>query len=335
MAWIGWQPGMSGLPIQNAKKLLRRKFSYASLLDDSPFYNPELKYVLIRYQEAKNKAGFRLRTDGVLDWGTQQALGLVAPSRPSTVGTLFTVHGTGQADPFGPGYPADVARAVGDVWTWQPIGNYPASAFPMNASVEAGRAELKLQIRQRPGRIALAGYSQGAMVVSRVWMRDIADPAGELHDRMGDVVAAVTWGNPWREKGCANGNVAEGVPVPEGRGISDELVVDTPSWWLDFAHGANSRFGRDIYTDTPDDDAGEHMTAIFRFVQDVSGFIGPGGLLEQVGEMLADPSRELAAAFRAVYYGGLFVATRPFPTLPHCNYDLRPAISFLRSFKGA
>lgn len=332
MGWVGWQPGMSGLPVQRAKKELFRRFSYAKTLDESQFFDWELQRVLAQYQVAKNASGYRpvLRTDGVLDWATQVALGLVVVAAPKTVGTLFTVAGTG-ADMWS-GYPADLGRAVKDRWYFQPV-NYPAQAFPMGASVAAGRAELKRLIRNTPGRIALAGYSQGAIVTSLTWLNDIKDPRGELHDRVDDVRASVTWGNPCRERGKANGNLLTGVPVPEGRGISDTLLSNTPDWWLDFAHGGNSRQGRDIYTDTPDDASGEHMTAIFRLVQKVSGFLGYNGLLEQLGEIVSDPVVELPAMLRAVYFGGAFVTTRPFATFPHCCYEVDAAAAFLKSFR--
>lgn len=329
--WIGWQAGMTGAPVLRAKKELYRRFSYARHLDDSPFFDWEMQRVLAEYQRRKNGSGHQplLRTDGVLDWATQVALGLVVPAKPKLVGTLFTVAGTGAN--MWQGYPADVGRAVEQKWFFQPV-SYPAAPFPMGPSVQAGRAELKRLIRERPGKIALAGYSQGAMVTSTVWKHDISDPRGELHDRKGDVVASVTFGNPAREKGVAHGNRRAGIPVPQGRGIGDDLLEDTPDWWLDFAHGGNSPQGKDIYTDTPDDDAGEHMTAIFRLVQSVSGFIGPNGLLEQFAEMYSSPVSELSAVFRAVYFGGAFVTARPFATYPHCNYDIRPAVDFLNSF---
>lgn len=335
MTWRGWEPGMSGPPIAKAKRVLRKKFSYGKALDDSTFFDWTLEAVLKQYQAAKNAGGYQpqLRTDGILDYATQVALGTIDPPQPKLAGTLFTVHGTGMADPLGPGYPADVARGVLDVWHWQPIGNYPAAAFPMGSSVMQGIAELKLQIRNHPGKFALAGYSQGAIVTSMTAKHSIFDPRGELHDRKDDLIASVTWGNPCRELGVANGNRASGIPIPLGRGISDDRLVNTPDWWFDYAHGANSGFGRDIYTDTPDDDTGEHMTAIYKVVQNISGFIGPNSLLEQFSEMATSPAIELPAVFRAVYYGGQFVTTQPFATAPHCNYDLAPAIAYLRSFK--
>lgn len=335
MAWIGWQAGMTGLPVQRAKRVLRKKFSYAKGLDDSPFFDWATQAVLVQYQAAKNATGYQppLRTDGVLDYATQLALGTIDQPHSQVVGTLFTVHGTGMPDPLGPGYPADVARAVLDVWHWQPIGNWPAAAFPMGPSVQAGIAELKLQIRNRPGKFALAGYSQGAIITSLVAKHSIFDPRGELHDRKDDLIASVTWGNPCRQLGVANGNKASGLPIPEGRGISDDRLEETPSWWFDYAHGANCQFGRDIYTDTPDTDAGENMTAIYKVVQNISGFMGPNGLLEQIGEWMGNPGAELPAIFEAIYYGGQFVASQPFATYAHCSYDLAPAIGYLRSFR--
>lgn len=320
---------MSGPPVRNAKRTLKRKFAYAKALDDTEFFGWDLQKVLVQYQTRKGS----LRTDGVLDYATQKALGLLDPPRPRTVGTLFTVHGTGMADPMGPGYPADVARAVLDVWNWQPIGNYPAKAFPMDPSVQLGRAELQLQIRNHPGRIALAGYSQGAIVTSMVWKHDILNPAGVLHDRLRDVTASVSWGNPCREAGVAHGNRTSGLPIPTGRGISDDRLKDTPSWWYDYAHGANSTPGRDIYTDVPDDDTGEHMTSIYKMVQNITGLVGPNSLLEQLMEISTQPQTEVAALFRAVYFGGQFVIGQPFATYPHCVYNLAPAISYLRSFR--
>ena len=326
---------MSGEPVRNAKLTLKRKFKYAQGLDDTPFFGWDLQAVVIKYQTAKNATAYtpKLRTDGVLDFNTQQALGMVPPPQPKKVGTLFTVHGTGQPDPLGPGYPADVARAVSDTWKWQPIGNYSAKAFPMGVSVLEGIAELKVQIRNHPGKFALAGYSQGAICTAMLFKHSILDPRGELHDRLDDVVAAVTWGNPCRELGVANGNRQAGIPIPEGRGISDDRLENTPSWWYDYAHGANSRAGRDIYTDTPDDDAGEDMTAIYRVVQNVSGFIGQAGLLAKLGEMVQNPVVEIPSALRAIYFGGQFVIGQPFATYPHCCYDLQPAINYLKSFK--
>ena len=75
------------------------------------------------------------------------------------------------------------------------------------------------------------------------------------------------------------------------------------------------------------------MTAVFKVVQDASGFIAPGGILTQITQWMTNPMVELPAVFRAIYFGGAFVTTQPFATFPHCNYDLQPAIDYLRSFR--
>lgn len=318
---------MTGEPIAAAKRALRRKFSYAQSLDDTPIFTLDLRNVLAQYQTRKGG----LRTDGVLDWATQVALGIHQPGKQKTVGTLFTCAGT-YADMW-TGYPADVARAVEDVWYFQPV-HYPAAVFPMGPSVDTGRAELCRLIREKPGKIALAGYSQGAMVISAAWKHDILSPRGILHDRLADVVAAVTWGNPCREAGVAHGNSRAGIPIPEGRGIASDRLENTPQWWLDFAHGSNSGMGQDIYTATPDNpDAAEHMEMVFRLVQGAPGWWGPNSIFEQVAEIVMDPGREIPAVIKAVWEGGMFVLAGDFPTAPHCNYDLRPAVEFLRSFR--
>src|SRR5262245_54005024 len=58
-----------------------------------------------------------------------------------------THHGVGMPDPFGPGLPADTARAVPYLYKWQPIGNYLAKPFPEWPSVLEGLEHAPFQIR--------------------------------------------------------------------------------------------------------------------------------------------------------------------------------------------
>lgn len=320
---------MSGLPVAAAKRKLKAKFSYAQGLDDSPLFTDELRSVLVKFQVAKNAANkLNLRTDGVLDWSTQVALGVIAPNPPTPLrkkGVLLSVHGTYVS--MWDGYPADTARAVQDLFVWQPVGNFPASAFPMAKSYRRGVEELVVLCRKFAGqRKILAGYSQGAIVTSRVWKYDISSRSGRLWDLRDEFVGAVTWGNPCRELGKANGNKFAGEPVPEGRGITDDRLVSTPEWWLDFAHGGNHPLGRDLYTDVPDDDIGEDCTAIWKIVEGVK-VTGVDGLLEQVLEVTRRPLPEAVAMFRAVLYAGAFFGAR---TGPHVNYSIDGAVKYLR-----
>lgn len=323
---------MSAPVIRDTKLKLRQKFSYAKKLDDTEYFGEDLKAVLAEYQAKKNAANkLGLRTDGVLDWATQVSLGIINPNPPTKKpqrGVLLTVQGTG-VDMW-TGYPADTARAVQDLFYWQPIGNYSAAPFPMKPSYDQGIEELVVQCRRFAGKPkVLAGYSQGAICTSRVWRDEVVNPAGRLHDLKDEFVAAVTWGNPDRENKVANGNRIAGWPVPEGRGITDHRLENTPPWWMDFAHGANSPWGRDLYTDAPDDLAGQDMTAIWHIVENVK-FDGTNGILERVLNILERPLVEIVPMFQAVMYAGMFFMGSP-PTGPHINYDIDPAVRYLRS----
>ena len=159
---------------------------------------------------------------------------------------VYTVQGTGQPDPMGTGYPADLARALDpDIWEWQPVGNYPATAFPMQPSIDAGEAELVRLITQvHPDRtFALVGYSQGAIITSNVYDRL---RFGDLQQYRDQLIAGVTWGNPRREQG----HTIPGGIDPRGHGIVTPNLVNTEDLWWDFACGATmvNSPGQDLYT---------------------------------------------------------------------------------------
>ena len=148
---------------------------------------------------------------------------------------LLTVNGTGVPDPYGPGFSADLGRALGVINPWQAIANkldgllapksalmwqpigYPAGVFPMAPSVEAGRAELVRQIAMRPlgTPLFLSGYSQGAIVTGRTWALDILATNGVLHNRLPDVRGIIQFGDPLRCPSVANGNLVANVPLPK------------------------------------------------------------------------------------------------------------------------
>lgn len=328
--WIGWGIGDAGPIVAQAKAKLRAKFSYAKNLDNSETFDAALQFVLSTYQARKNMDGYQpvLRTDGVLDYASQLALGLVtvtAPEKPM----LFTLHGTGVS--MWDGYPADTARAMLDLYQWQPCF-YPAVAFPMQDSYMQGLNELCVQVRNwcpRNGtrKLALAGYSQGAIVTALFFKRYVQPSGAEFHylleqDR---ILGAVTWGNPCRERGVARGNDYAGWPTDDSGGIGDELMHDTPLWWLDFAHTANSSWGRDIYTATPFNKTGTDMRAIWPIVKNVDFAL----LFARLAAVLTNPTAELYAAVQALLYAGMFFIAAT-PTLPHINYSIDPAVKYLR-----
>lgn len=247
---------------------------------------------------------------------------------------LMTAAGTG-ADMW-TGYPADVAHDVQDIWYFQPI-NYRAAMFPMGPSVDEGVNEgVRLVLEEIPPGlpIALCGYSQGGMVVSRI-LDEFR--TGRLRARQRDLVAGLTFGNPDRELGAH-----AGPSDPGGRGISNRRIKGTPSWWADLAEP------RDIYTNVPNDDVGEDMTAIYRLVQlrGLDDLIGEDSLLQQAlelvmgGGLLAPPTNPadlvglmtklgvhgplsgFPAAIMAIVKAITFFGSKP-ATAPHIEYHLR------------
>lgn len=244
---------------------------------------------------------------------------------------LFTLQGTG-VDMW-TGYPADTARACLDLCHWQPIGNYPADPFPMWQSIIKGIIELRLQLRdyanRYPGyRIWLDGYSQGAIVIAWVFKHDILAEDGILHDLLPQVKKAVTHGSPMRELGKANGNLRAGWPIPDGHGILYDRLEGTPDWWLDFAHGANSEWGRDLYTDVERGARGDNESAICDIVMQQTLLSGPISLAKRVAALIENPIEGLPAVVESIYDAGMFFGSG---TGPHVNYDIGPAIDYLRT----
>ena len=243
--------------------------------------------------------------------------------------TVVTVAGTSAKPDEGP--PADIARWLlqnTPYYRWYQA-NYPASTFPMGKSVDQGVENVAQFIERSTGEIVLIGYSQGAIVVFLIWK--MMQDGGRLAKHRSRLKCVVTFGNPCREMGVANGNKLYGWADlgPTSRGIApaDQRMVNTPSWWYDFAHKG------DIYTDTPNNDVGEDMTMIYRVVQNPTGLIsGKDSGIEQFAELLTSPIREVPAAVSAIFNGLRFVTTSPWPTYPHTSYDIGPAIDLLEKF---
>lgn len=274
------------------------------------------------------------------------------------VGTLFTVNGTMVSDPFGPGYPGDVARALIEkadgLWIWQPIG-YPAAVFPMGPSVQAGRQQLICDIGQHPGRIALSGYSQGAMVVDIVWRDDILNPSGSLHHRKDDVVAIVNFGDPMRCPGIANGNKYAGAapptksgwpslpntgwPTPEQVNLQHHTTggiagpgnltpAQTPDFLLSFANDG------DLFACSPTgDDPWHHETEVGkdeRLIFDIVQNATPETILaiaEQVAKIIQRPLTEIVDMAEAIANGLVFASAGN--QAPHWKYTIGWAVDYL------
>lgn len=322
--YVGLGIGDSNDEIRRLKAHLRKKFSYAKDLPDTPDYDQQMADVVLRMQAAYNAQGKLHSPTGIVDYATKLACGFIVRPQPAdTRPVLFTVCGTGV--PWWVGPDADTARAVEGRYRWQPIG-YPAQPFPMAPSIAAGRAELIHQIGNHRERIkkygmALMGYSQGAIVVSQCWQEDIRPDGGRLHWAAKHLSKAVTFGNPMREQGHVWSDPGGAPALMTSHGIADELLTDTPPWWRDYAHAG------DLYTDCQGQSA-ENKTAIYKVVMGTRIMQGPDSLIAQVLELTQSPATEAIAMLKAILDAGLFFGRQ---TGPHINYSPSAAIDYLRA----
>lgn len=220
-----------------------------------------------------------------------------------TTHVLYTVAGT--AATWDVGYPADLGRAVNpNVWTWQGV-SYPANAFPMQPSIDAGDTEFArlLQLQPPTRTWGCIGYSQGAIVTSNILDR-IRNPSDALSAYLPSFIGGVTFGNPRREAGHT---IPNGID-PGGHGIVTPNLVDTPASWWDFADGkamVNSP-GNDLYCTCgagEDAQAVADQEAIWELVDSVSltSLIGSTSLFAELLGLLKSPLPGGIAAIEAIF----------------------------------
>lgn len=322
--WVGLGLGDSSEEIQVIKAFLRRKFSYAAHLADTPDFDQQMFNVVYEMQSRYHRMGRLHAPTGIIDVATKIVCGYYIPPEPAdSRPMLFTVCGTGV--PWWVGPDADTARAVEDRYKWQPVG-YRAAPFPMNQSVQEGRTELIRMFELHRHRVekhgaALIGYSQGAIVTSECWMKDILPDNGRLRWARSSVLRAATFGNPMRQQGSVWPDPGGPPADPSSHGIADTLMTETPSWWRDYAHKS------DLYTDVQGQ-SGENKTAIYKIVMGARVFQGPDSILSQILELTQSPAAEAVAMFQAILDAGLFFIRK---TGPHINYSPQAAIDYLRS----
>lgn len=246
---------------------------------------------------------------------TQQALtGKVTDQDLHRLGllpTLISTHGSGQPDPFGIGYPADIARRLLHLYWWQPTGNYPATSVPMNKSADKGEAEIMRFLGDPnivPADAAFVDYSQGSICGGRarnaIRAGKVVRPAGAAPVRL---LGGVTFGNPMRRPLDYAGNVD-----PGGHGIDPVLESASEPGLIHMAAPG------DLYTTNPDGNSGEVERAAFNLV--FSKFTGRDSVLEQIGEFITNPFGEGYAAGKAALRGGMFLVKG---TGPHVQYHTR------------
>ena len=220
---------------------------------------------------------------------------------------IYTAQGTGPT-PWDNNFGNLAAECGSDArvapyYTWLAI-DYPAQTFPMGPGIDAGVKDLVNQISNREGKFALVGYSQGAIITCRVWRDEILNPNGQLHDRLGDIFAHVTFGNPMRCPGIAHGNalVPYDLPMPlDGyvtggiAGPDDLTPWQTAPWHMDFAHDGDMYAAAPVGADpwSNESPVGRAETSIYNIM--MLKFFGQDTIIPEIGEILIDPVPSLIA----------------------------------------
>ena len=253
---------------------------------------------------------------------------------------VLTFAGTFSAP--GTGYPSDVVNGadpdlvfevpVQAPWSFGPIPPDAPTAPSYAESVQIGVNFATAWINANPNQtFALGGYSQGAEAASRVLAEIMT---GSLQSVRPNLIGGYTFGNPWR----LTGHTFPGGTDPGGRGIAninltaaqiptDANGVDT--WW-DFANPG------DLYTTTPNDQAGADITAVYKAAVQLSietnlimnliaGLTGQGSLAQEVLALVTDPIVGGLALVEAINVAVTFYGTNP-PMLPHLEYQTVDAL---------
>lgn len=316
-SWIGWQVGMTGPTVQAAKRKLKAKFSYAKGLDDTEHFGEDLAAVVIVFQTKKNAdpnyKGPKLRTDGVLDYNTQDALGMIAHAPPPRH-TIFTVNGF--LGDMWTGYPAICGQAM-DVnkCYWQPIG-WTNNQVPMTQNIDGGVAALIEQINLHPGTFLFALYSEGEIVGAKA-LQELQ--TGSLKHRMKDFIGAVTFGAPMREAGSR----PPGCPDPGGRGIARDRTVNTPDFWWDYADPG------DMYTCTPNGDEGDDITACYQAIAQSNLVGGQQTLAKQMVKLLTNLVGNVGGLLKAIIKAIGFFGSGVASHVHYHDREIVPGVTYL------
>lgn len=318
--WVGLGLGDSSEEIRRIKGFMRRKFSYAANLADSPVFDEQMVAAVAEMQRryaAQGRIG--THTPGVINVETKYAMGwLPRPAQAKPV--VFTIEGHMSNMWFGPC--AETARVLEQqgVCRWQPVG-YDTVSLPFNnrSGIDEFRRLLADRTLLPPGTPwGLACYSQGSIIGSEVWLRDVEPPTGQLHWRLKDWRATLSFGSPYRQKDV----VAEWIPDPPRpgtQGISPYRFTNTPKNWKEVARRG------DLYTEVDaEGDHTEFKTAVYLAV--MNKWTGhPDSLLNQLIELQQRPVPEAIAMIKAITNGVLFLGNMS----PHGAYDLRPGIAHM------
>lgn len=328
---MSFKVGDHGPTMRPFQEFLNRKFSSYSHLKIDEYYGlDEAKVVAEAMRRYGMTATFMTITLGGVATQVEGAIATdeflkragYRPSRP----IIFTVEGHLSSMFVGPcAFTAQVLEQQGLCWH-QPIG-YDNVSLPFRN--QTGVDELKRQLNRTMldlGRpfpsgtpFGIMGFSQGAIITSRVLLEDLRPDNGSLHWRYKDFKRAIAFGNPYREKNV----IAPWVPDPpkkDTQGIADVRITNTPSFWMEHARRG------DGYAENPDNEIGLNRTAIYKIVSEGSWAGGPAGLLARVIDLLGNPIDGFYEMAISIIGFVMFAANMQV----HGMYNLDPCIDWMR-----
>lgn len=326
--YIGLGVGDSSEEIRKIRAFMRKKFSYAALLEDTPLYDSALAVVVAEMQNRYATSG-SLKPgkfiSGVINLETKYAMSYLTRT-PGTVPVFFTVEGH-LSDMFaGPcAFTAQQLQSEG-ICRWQPVG-YDNVSLPFNDS--SGINELD-RLFSDTNAFPLTTpwlascFSQGALVFCQFFLDQVQNPAGKHHNRFATWRGTLAHGNPMREKDVNAPWVPDG-PKRGTQGIYDRHMTGTgPGGALEPRWREVNRTG-DLYAENPDNNAGKDRTAVCLAVVDGQLF-GAGSLAERLWALATDLGDEVWALAQAIIGGVRFLINMA----PHGAYDLGPGIDWMR-----
>ncbi len=279
-----------------------------------------------------------------------------------TFGGTWSVPGTGYCS-----WVIGAASATGLVYevpvqgpyTFGPVGGSPTApsyAQSVDAAVEWAIAWILTHPLQTFG---IGGYSMGGEAASRV-LAEILTPGGRCYHLRHNFIGGFALGNPSRQEGHG---IGPGGVVPDGQGISQFHLTDTPENWVDYCNRFNGVW--DFYTRVPMNmakvaeaaytlgielqlndpikcavDLVENLIKLLQVAGVDLPFPNLGailsgafiGLLRGLGVKLgAAGDNETAAAIECAILALQFVTSNP-PTAPHIRYEfdeVEPGVTYL------
>lgn len=334
--YVGLGEGDISDTVDQFKDFVRRKWDrFDNTVGDGPVFTHALTGIVAELQNVYRQQGKLTAGEylpGVINKKTKQVTGFLKPDPPiDTRPMLFSFGGAGSQGWMGPD--ADTGRGVEALYNWRWVG-FNTAPVPMQPGIQSAKDQFYVDAEQWRSQIekygvAFVGYSMGSIAASELWEFDIKPTTGRLHWMFKHFIAAVMYGPPMREVGNAVGDANGAPPDKDSGGVTEILMKDTPTWWLNIAHKG------DLYVDVSGQ-SGENKRAIWKVIRDVSIgsiFKGADSILSQVLEALGvkkDASQivEIMGIFKAMWDAGMFFAKG---LTPHTNYLPATGIEHLRA----